>query len=63
MTQIAKHREENASQFEQREGFKLTYMPYIVDAVVRAIKKYPLVNVSVEGTRSSERTSSTWASR
>jgi len=49
MAQIVKHREKNASPFEQREGFKLTYMPYIVDAVIRAIKKYPLVNVSVEG--------------
>jgi 2-oxoglutarate dehydrogenase E2 component (dihydrolipoamide succinyltransferase) len=49
MTQVVKHREKNAAQFELREGFKLTFMPYIVDAVVKAIKKYPLINVSLEG--------------
>ena len=49
LTLVVKHRAANAQIFEQREGFKLTFMPYIVDAVVKAIKKYPLVNVSVEG--------------
>ncbi len=49
MTLVVRHRETNAQAFEQREGFKLTFMPYIVDAVVKSIKKYPLVNVSVEG--------------
>jgi 2-oxoglutarate dehydrogenase E2 component (dihydrolipoamide succinyltransferase) len=49
MTVIVRHREEHAAEFEGKEGFKLTFTPYIVDAVVRAIKKYPLVNSSVEG--------------
>jgi len=49
MTAIVKHRVENAAAFEQKEGIKLTFTPYIVDAVVKAIKKYPLVNSSVEG--------------
>jgi 2-oxoglutarate dehydrogenase E2 component (dihydrolipoamide succinyltransferase) len=49
MTAIVKHREEHAGAFEKNEGFKLTYTPYIVDAVIRAIKKYPLINSSVEG--------------
>jgi 2-oxoglutarate dehydrogenase E2 component (dihydrolipoamide succinyltransferase) len=49
MTNIVKHRNQHAAEFEKKEGFKLTFTPYIVDAVVKAIKKYPLVNSSVEG--------------
>ncbi len=51
MTTIVRHRAENAAGFEEREGFKLTYTPYIAGAVVKAIKKYPLINSSVEGDR------------
>ena len=49
MTSIVKHRKKHAASFEMKEGFKLTFTPYIFDAVVRAIKKYPLVNSSIEG--------------
>lgn len=49
MTLVVKHRDEHADEFEKREGFKLTFTPYIAEAVVRAIKKYPLINSSVEG--------------
>lgn len=50
MTEVVRHRESAAESFEKKEGFKLTFTPYIVDAVVRAIKKYPLINSSVDGT-------------
>jgi 2-oxoglutarate dehydrogenase E2 component (dihydrolipoamide succinyltransferase) len=50
MTAVVKHRTDHAAAFERSEGFKLTYTPYIIDAVVRAIKKYPLINASVDGT-------------
>lgn len=49
MTNVVKHRVEHATEFEGREGYKLTYTPYIVEAVVKAIKKYPLVNSSIDG--------------
>ncbi len=49
MTDIVKHRAANEAEFERKEGFKLTFTPYIVDAVVKAIKKYPLINCSIEG--------------
>ncbi len=49
MTEVVKHRAAHAAQFEAKEGFKLTFTPYIVQAVVGALKKYPLVNTSVEG--------------
>ena len=49
MTNVVKHRTHHAAEFEASQGFKLTFTPYIVQAVVNAIKKYPLVNTSIEG--------------
>lgn len=49
MTNVVKHRTQHAAEFEASQGFKLTFTPYIVQAVVNAIKKYPLVNTSIEG--------------
>ncbi len=50
MTAVVSHRARHAEEFERREGFKLTFMPYIMDAVVQAIKKHPMINSSVDGT-------------
>ncbi len=49
LTEVVKHRTQHAAEFEKKEGFKLTFTPYITHAVVQALKKYPLVNSSVEG--------------
>jgi 2-oxoglutarate dehydrogenase E2 component (dihydrolipoamide succinyltransferase) len=49
MTNIVKYRDEHAKEFEKVEGFKLTYTPFIADAIVKALKDFPLVNCSVEG--------------
>jgi 2-oxoglutarate dehydrogenase E2 component (dihydrolipoamide succinyltransferase) len=49
MTRVDAVRRRNQDAFEKREGFKLTYMPFICDAVVRALKQYPLVNSQIEG--------------
>lgn len=49
MTDVVKHRAAHAAAFEAKEGFKLTFTPYIVQAVVEALKKFPLVNTSIEG--------------
>ncbi len=46
---LVKFRETNGKAFEQREGFKLTYTPFIADAIVKALKEFPLVNSSIEG--------------
>lgn len=50
MTGIANYIERNAAEFQNREGFKLTYMPFIANACVKALKDFPLVNSSIEGT-------------
>src|SRR5688572_17207594 len=35
--------------FEKREGTKITFTPLFIEAIVRCIKKFPLVNCSLDG--------------
>jgi 2-oxoglutarate dehydrogenase E2 component (dihydrolipoamide succinyltransferase) len=49
MTRIARLREREKFGFEQRNGVKLTYMPFIAAAVVEALQKFPILNASIEG--------------
>jgi pyruvate dehydrogenase E2 component (dihydrolipoamide acetyltransferase) len=49
MTRIVKLREKEKSKYEQRNGVKLTYMPFITRAAVVALRKHPVVNGSIEG--------------
>ena len=49
MTRIVRLREKERSKFEQRNGVKLTYMPFISRALVQAVQKFPIVNASVQG--------------
>jgi 2-oxoglutarate dehydrogenase E2 component (dihydrolipoamide succinyltransferase) len=51
MTRIAQYRNKMKDAFEKREGFKLTFTPFIVEAAVKALKDFPLVNSSIEGTK------------
>jgi 2-oxoglutarate dehydrogenase E2 component (dihydrolipoamide succinyltransferase) len=48
VSKIVAFREKQKTGFEKREGFKLTYTPFFVEAVVKAIKDYPMLNSSVE---------------
>ena len=47
MTRIVRLRERNRDGFEQRNGIKLTYMPFIAAAAVAALRKHPVVNASL----------------
>jgi pyruvate dehydrogenase E2 component (dihydrolipoamide acetyltransferase) len=49
LTRIVKLREKEKSKYEQRNGVKLTYMPFITRAVVATLRKMPIVNASLEG--------------
>ena len=49
MTKIVKLREKEKNKYEQRNGVKLTYMPFITRAAIVALKKHPIVNGSIEG--------------
>lgn len=50
VTNFVKWREENKTSFEAKYKQKLTYTPMIVECVVRAIKDFPMINVSVDET-------------
>ncbi|MPR36434.1 dihydrolipoamide acetyltransferase family protein [Salmonirosea aquatica] len=49
MTTIVQWREQVKSTFRQQTGTSITYTPILIEAVIRAIKEFPLINVSVEG--------------
>jgi pyruvate dehydrogenase E2 component (dihydrolipoyllysine-residue acetyltransferase) len=49
LTRIVKLREKEKSKYEQRNGVKLTYMPFITRAVVATLRKMPIMNASLEG--------------
>jgi 2-oxoglutarate dehydrogenase E2 component (dihydrolipoamide succinyltransferase) len=51
VTNLVKWREKIKNDFEKREKEKITYTPVFIEAVVKAIKDFPMINVSVDGTK------------
>lgn len=49
VTKIARLRDRAKAKFEEREGVKLTFLPFFAVAVCEALKQHPVVNSSVEG--------------
>ncbi|HQU86804.1 MAG TPA: 2-oxoglutarate dehydrogenase, E2 component, dihydrolipoamide succinyltransferase, partial [Pyrinomonadaceae bacterium] len=49
MTNVAKFRAKNKDEFQSRYGTKLTFMPFIFQAVNQALRKFPVVNSQVSG--------------
>lgn len=49
MTRIAKLREQHKDSFAERNGTKLSYMPFIFQAVNDALRKFPVFNAQVSG--------------
>ncbi|MGI8545245.1 MAG: dihydrolipoamide acetyltransferase family protein, partial [Aridibacter sp.] len=49
MTKIAKFRNKNKADFQNRYGTKLTYMPFIFQAVTNSLRQFPVVNSQVSG--------------
>jgi 2-oxoglutarate dehydrogenase E2 component (dihydrolipoamide succinyltransferase) len=54
MTRIVRLREQHRAGFEQRYGTKLTFMPFIAAATVAALRRFPIVNASLENAASLE---------
>lgn len=46
MTPLVRWREQIKAEFERREGVALTYLPFVVKAVVTTLKEIPLLNAS-----------------
>jgi 2-oxoglutarate dehydrogenase E2 component (dihydrolipoamide succinyltransferase) len=51
VTNLVNWRERVKGEFERREKEKITYTPLFIEAVCKAIKDFPMVNISVDGTR------------
>jgi 2-oxoglutarate dehydrogenase E2 component (dihydrolipoamide succinyltransferase) len=49
VTNLVTWREKEKTEFEKREGTKLTFTPLFIEAVIKSIKKYPLINSSLQG--------------
>ena len=49
VTNLVLWRNKNKDTFLQREGVKLTFMPMFIQAIVKALKDFPLINISVDG--------------
>lgn len=51
VTRLVMEREHIKDSFQKREGIKLTYLPFITEAVAKALSEFPQVNASVDGYR------------
>ncbi len=49
LTRVAKIRQRLKADFEAQTGEKLTYLPFIIQAVVQGLTKYPIVNAVASG--------------
>lgn len=50
VTNLVQWRDKAKKEFEKREGEKLTFTPLFIEAVAKAIKDFPMINVSVDQT-------------
>jgi len=50
VTNLVNWRNKVKGEFQKREGEKITFTPLIIEALVKAIKDFPMINVSVDGT-------------
>nr|HMU04168.1 dihydrolipoamide acetyltransferase family protein [Saprospiraceae bacterium] len=51
VTNMFQWREKNKKKFQEKYGENITFTPLFVDAVVKAIKDYPMINISLDGTK------------
>ncbi|PTQ57128.1 MAG: Dihydrolipoamide acyltransferase component of branched-chain alpha-keto acid dehydrogenase complex [Candidatus Carbobacillus altaicus] len=46
VTKLVRYREKIKEQFFKQEGIRLTYLPFFIQATIRALKQYPVLNAS-----------------
>jgi 2-oxoglutarate dehydrogenase E2 component (dihydrolipoamide succinyltransferase) len=49
MTNIVNWRNRNKKVFQERHGEKITFTPIFIEAIVKAIHDFPMINISVNG--------------
>ena len=50
ITKVAKLREKLKAQVQAQYGFSLTYLPFVIRAATSALRQFPLLNASIDGT-------------
>ena len=50
MTSIVNWRNSVKDNFKKKEGQNITFTPIIIEAMAKAVKEFPMINVSVDGT-------------
>jgi 2-oxoglutarate dehydrogenase E2 component (dihydrolipoamide succinyltransferase) len=51
MSRVTGWREKNKDLFQKKYGEKLTFTPVFIEAIAKTVRDYPMVNVSVDGTK------------
>lgn len=51
VTNLVRWREKSKNAFEKKYGEKITFTPIFIEAIVKSISKYPMINSSVDGDR------------
>ena len=49
MTKIAKLRDKSKAEFSARNGFSLTFLPFVMAAAAEALRAFPIFNASIDG--------------
>jgi 2-oxoglutarate dehydrogenase E2 component (dihydrolipoamide succinyltransferase) len=49
VTDVVNWRNKIKNEFEKREGDKITFLPIFLEAIIKALKDYPMINSSVDG--------------
>lgn len=49
MTPVSKWRAKYKNEFKSREGYSLSYMPFFLEAITKALGTYPKINASIDG--------------
>lgn len=49
MTKIAKLRDRSKAEFQARNGFSLTFLPFVTAAAAEALRVFPILNASIDG--------------
>lgn len=51
VTNLVRWREKSKKSFEQKYGERITFTPIFIEAIVKSIRKFPMINSSVDGDR------------
>ena len=49
LTRVGRLRDRHKAEFKQREGFNLTWLPFIQKATVDSLRRFPILNASIDG--------------